>query len=521
MKKHPTLTRRDFVKLAGLLPPALLALSGSPTDQLSPLPQSSSSGRMNVIVVVFDALTARNMSVYGYPRPNTPNIENLAKRAYVFHRHYAAGSFTSPGTASLLTGVYPWTHRAFNLTGEMLRQYSDLNIFAQFAPEYRTFAFTHNEFVSILLHQMKDHIGDWIQTPDISLASFDTISYLFTNDYFASANAEGLVFWRGEGPSSSFVFSKLLQQWRKRKMAQVNKQTRGQYPLGLPNNTFRHFFTLEQAINKTAAEAVSKNNPFMGYVHYIPPHAPYVPSKKFFQLFKGDDFTPTPKPTSRFVEEELEDIQSDRRLYDAFIAEVDAEFGRLYRKLKRSGVLDNTILVLTSDHGELFERGLMGHNTPALYEPLTNVPLLIWMPGDNQRHDIYTPTSAVDVMPTLLALNNLPIPEWVEGSPLPEVSAQPGQNDRSVFTLEAKRNPKYAKLGNYSLALVRGDYKLVQYVKYEGIPDYFELYNLAEDPEELTDLYGTTGDLENGLRQELTDTILKRDAYFKRETSGG
>jgi arylsulfatase A-like enzyme len=261
----------------------------------------------------------------------------------------------------------------------------------------------------------------------------------------------------------------------------------------------------------------------MGYVHCFPPHAPYVPSKDYFQLFKDDGYTPASKPVSKFVEEELKDIQSDRRLYDAFISEVDAEFGRLFRKLRRAGALENTILVLTSDHGELFERGLMGHNTAALYDPLVHIPLLIWMPGDTQRHDIITPTSAVDVMPTLLALNGLPIPDWVEGGRLPGISPQPTQTDRSVFVLEAKRNPKYAKLGNYSVALMKGDYKLVQYVKYKGIPDTYELYNLAKDPEELTDLYGTTGDLENSLRLELTETILTRDAYYKKgkETASG
>ena len=65
---------------------------------------------------------------------------------------------------------------------------------------------------------------------------------------------------------------------------------------------------------------------------------------------------------------------------------------------------DNTILTPTSDHGELFERQMIGHGFPVLKEPVIHIPLMMWMPGNEHRHDIHTPTSTVDVLPTLLAL---------------------------------------------------------------------------------------------------------------------
>ena len=99
---RPALDRRQFLKLASLA--SLSALSPRRVDK--------DTGAPNVIVVVFDAWSAENMSLYGYQRKTTPLIEQLAEHAVVYHQHYAAGTWTIPGAASLMTGRYPWTHRA-------------------------------------------------------------------------------------------------------------------------------------------------------------------------------------------------------------------------------------------------------------------------------------------------------------------------------------------------------------------------------------------------------------------------
>src|SRR5512144_1796135 len=103
--RSAAVNRRDFLKLAGMLPVSLAAPRWTRR-----LPEVGAPG--NVIVVVFDAWTAFNVSLYGYPRQTMPNLERLAQRAIVYHDHYAGGNFTTPGTASLLTGTYPWSHRA-------------------------------------------------------------------------------------------------------------------------------------------------------------------------------------------------------------------------------------------------------------------------------------------------------------------------------------------------------------------------------------------------------------------------
>ena len=119
-------SRRDFLKLASLASLSMLNLSVphlEESQQMIAQPQPP-----NILILVFDALSAHNMSLYGYPRQTTPNLERLAQKATVFHRHYSAGNFTSPGTASLLTGVYPWTHRALSTRSQALERFSDENI---------------------------------------------------------------------------------------------------------------------------------------------------------------------------------------------------------------------------------------------------------------------------------------------------------------------------------------------------------------------------------------------------------
>src|SRR5512140_2656768 len=112
-------SRRDFLKLAATLP--LVYFVSPLADQLK---GRSDTNKHGVIILVFDALSAKNLSLYGYPLHTMPNLEKFAENATVYHRHYSAATFTVPGTASLLSGLYPWSHRALTLgAGGVARQH--------------------------------------------------------------------------------------------------------------------------------------------------------------------------------------------------------------------------------------------------------------------------------------------------------------------------------------------------------------------------------------------------------------
>ncbi len=86
------INRKEFLKLS-----SLASLSGFPLYLQEPTSAAGSADSPNILVVVFDAFSAKNMSLYGYPRQTTPLIEQLADRAVVYHNHYAGGPFTTPG----------------------------------------------------------------------------------------------------------------------------------------------------------------------------------------------------------------------------------------------------------------------------------------------------------------------------------------------------------------------------------------------------------------------------------------
>ncbi len=97
------ITRRDFLKLMGLGSISLAA----PQLFIRAADQIQNSNQSNVLVVVFDTLSAYHISLYGYQRQTMPNLTRLGEKATVFHNHYANGNFTTTGTASLLTGTLP------------------------------------------------------------------------------------------------------------------------------------------------------------------------------------------------------------------------------------------------------------------------------------------------------------------------------------------------------------------------------------------------------------------------------
>jgi len=268
------------------------------------------------------------------------------------------------------------------------------------------------------------------------------------------------------------------------------------------------YYTLEQTFDWLQEQLTRQPAPFMGYIHVFPPHDPYRAREDFIGKF-DDDWKPVSKPKDFFTEgwDEAE-LLRHRLHYDEFLAYADAEFGRLYDFMKQSGLLENTCLVVTSDHGEMFERGILAHQTPSMFQPLLHIPLLMALPGQNKRQDIRISTSSVDVLPTLLHIAGQDVPEWCEGQALPLYGTD-SSTDRNLFALEAKLNSKEGPLHTISLVLFKGQYKLVHYLGYPGYEDVHELYDLENDPEELHNLYQPGDALSRSLQEELAGKLVE------------
>lgn len=284
--------------------------------------------------------------------------------------------------------------------------------------------------------------------------------------------------------------------------------------MGLPHNvTYPLYFSLEDLFSGVASLIPSLPQPYFTYLHLYPPHAPYRASERFDSKFVGDGWWPNAKPVHRFSDGFSETkLTSTRRRYDEYIASLDWELGKLLDAWEAEGVFENSYVILTSDHGELFERGEARHTTPLLFDPVVHIPLLISAPGQKTRSDVYSPTNAVDILPTLMHLTGKPIPDQTEGKPLPGFG---GVEDfeRSTFIVEAKRNPAFAPLKKATVAMRKGNHKLIYYTGY-GAEDSFELYDLSEDIEELYDLYPEAPAIAGKLREELLESLLAADKPY-------
>ena len=304
------MNRRDFLKLLQLSPLLLANCSSRP-----PSVSTKSHDGPNILILVFDTFSAAHLTLSDYPRQTTPQIEKAAQSALVYHRHYAGGNFTTPGTASLLTGSYPWTHRAYRLSGQVHPNRIQDNIFANFQAQYNTFAYTHNDYAQVLLNQFFNEIDDLIPRRELSLRSFHHADQLPPNHALAADLAENLIFgYYEQVPTSSFL-SRFIRNYQHAQHEQLLARYQDQFAYDIPNSGIE-YFTIDSILQWLLTHLTTQSQPFLGYVHLLPPHYPYNPATKFSTLFEDGwqpDFTPQHVFTARYQPDEL-NIQ--RRYYD-------------------------------------------------------------------------------------------------------------------------------------------------------------------------------------------------------------
>jgi arylsulfatase A-like enzyme len=178
--------------------------------------------------------------------------------------------------------------------------------------------------------------------------------------------------------------------------------------------------------------------------------------------------------------------------------------------------LQTSYVIVTSDHGELFERGEWGHASDLMYAPVTHIPLLISAPGQNTRIDFHSVTSNVDLLPTILGIAGKEIPQWVEGKLLPGFSKRE-DSGRAIFSLMARNNAAFQPITHATCAMIKGPYELLFYTGYQGHTDQFELYHLEEDPDELQNLFRKDITTASRMKDELLEAIDAANRNFQKK----
>jgi arylsulfatase A-like enzyme len=361
------------ITVAALL--ALCALAYGPARelyQLNALPKPPLSP--SVVVIIVDTLRADHLSPYGYARDTSPFLNHLAQQGVLFENAISPSSWTLPSHGSMLTGLYPHEDRV-ETEFDILSRNSPTLGDAMANEGYRTAAFSAN-----YLYFSRDH--GFIH----GFSHFEE----FERTLAGILEKVGL---------SRFIFGEL------------SHLTNGQ-----PSAFFgRKNAATAEKINEHAIKWIeSDRRPFFVVLNYFDVHEPVLPPEPYMHMY-------TVNAQARSQSMNFEEVcarqaqascASDRPqfvdVYDGSIRYLDQCIQQLLSQLKGRGLLKNTIVVVTSDHGQEFgDHGIYGHHQ-SLYRGEIQVPLIIWKPGlvpESVR--VTTPVSTTDIPATILDLTGV------------------------------------------------------------------------------------------------------------------
>lgn len=395
----------------------------------------------NVVLISIDSLRADHLGCYGYPRNTSPRLDALARSGVVFETCLAESSWTLPTHASLLTGVSAGAH---GLDHDGLSLPLALPTLAErlSAAGWRTRGFWSGPYLHPLFGFGRGFAGD---------------------DY------EGLL------PSTRYDSDEFRSSGKARLAPHTDE------------NLQAHRASTAEALIDKALEFVDEtaDEPFFLFVHLFDVHYDYVAPESSWRPFAPDYDGPIDGldfATDDTIRADMDpaDLAQLLALYDGEIAFTDAQLGRLLERLAQPDRRADTLIIVTSDHGdEFFEHGEKGHRL-SLFEEVVDVPLIMAGAGvaDAGRR-VSGVTEHTDVVPTILELLGLPAAEFSTGTSLAPALAG---GELSADRLGVARLRRSARR---RLTAVRGpDWKVVFEIKGPEGVESVACFDLSNDPAE-------------------------------------
>jgi arylsulfatase A-like enzyme len=429
-------------------------------------------GAPNVLIVIWDAARAMSSSLYGGKRPTTPELEAIARRGTTFDRAFSTAPWTLPSHASIWTGRYPHELSAgyrtplddtYATMGEVLAQNG-----------YVTGGFMGNAFFGMPAFGLSRGFQTYHAGRRIDL-TFVATSWSFSNYFFQRA------------------------RWAR----------------GLRRNPLLR--TAEQ-VNQDMLEWVDRrgNRPYFAVLNYFDTHDPYFPPMPYRAAFSKEQGRYwLPEELRPFPPQQLGQL---RAAYEEAMLYVDHETGALRRTLEQRGDLENTVVIITADHGEAFgehDASVTGHGV-TLFTPMLHVPLVISFPSRLPSGVRRTETVSLRDIPAtvmdLLGVQRHPFPgislvKYATGTASPAEVATP-RLALTERTFRESDGPKWAAVHGDMFSVLEGPMHYI--VDAEEVE---HLYNLDQDPIELTDLSGDTASkpLIEKLRRVLDSAVARPD----------
>ncbi len=475
----------------------------------------------NILMIGSDTLRADRLGALGYHRALTPHIDRLGEAGVLFANCYVPCARTAPSLVSLLTGTWPHTHgiRDNYVDDENTRLKMDALPTLLKRLGYRSAA-----------------ISDWCGG-DMGKLSF---GFDYTDLPEDQWNLKYLI---RQGPKDLRLFLTLFIHNRLGRLLLPELYYLGGVPLTAPMGK-----RARRLVSRLAASA----QPFFLNVFYSTTHPPFASEWPWYTHFSdpayaGESKFAMARLTDPFdiirrqgAPKEEFDLDQIIDLYDGCVAAFDDEVGKMLQHIEQSGLADNTIIVVYSDHGmEFFEHDTWGQGNSAVGEASPRIPLVMHDPRRPARGRIDNVVRSIDLAPTLMELTGAKIPDSMEGVSLASCWEQPGQcpqldafNETGIWiadipglpeqhlrypdllelmevparesgTLAIKSQYKCITLAAKDRMIRRGKWKLVHQPIENG--SLQRLFDLEADPECQTDVYSQYPEVAQELRLALFD----------------
>ena len=410
---------------------------------------------MNVLLISIDTLSPSNMSTYGYKKKTTPNIDRLAREAFVFTNATTVVPITHPSLSMLMTGRSAFETRIVSNSDPSLS--------------------SSNKSLAARLYEVGYKTAAFISADNSLTQGFEKFDFKYNKPQFLDVSGE---IRQGQNEDDT---SKVL---------------------------------VEDA-NKWIRE--NKTTKFFAWVHLSDPHAPYMPPEGLRCKFNSKYCDEMKAKSTAYFEnlrakfQSCQEIGVDENtkgvmqaLYDGAIASADIQVGNILRNLEKEGLTKKTIVIIYGDHGEGFDHNYYFNHGEALYQSSIRIPLIIKDPRSFRKGVVDRVVQNIDILPTLLDLLRV-------NEEKPNVS---GQSFASLF-YPISYNPSPRKYSYYlnssytKFAISDGRFKYIMShpasCLYKNQEE--ELYDLFSDPEETTNLITSKTNIAYTLKSALNEYL--------------
>lgn len=464
----------------------------------------------NVLFILCDQLRADYLSCYGHGTLRTPNIDALARRGVRFERAYCQSPNCGPSRASFYSGRYVFSHGAtWNFTplplgeqtlGDHLRA-SDMRV----AVVGKTHMYADRDGMQRLAIPPQGSAGQCLAEAgfepyerDDGIHPDNTVDpELRYNAYLRSHGMDGANPWHTWANAAMGPDGEIASGWYFRN---------AHLPTRAADEHGETAYMTRRAMQFMEEQG---DRPWVLHLSYIKPHWPYIVQAPYHAMYGREDVQAPIRaaherhdehPVYRGFRNQPEGLAFSRdadRLnviptYMGLVRQIDDWLGKLFEFMNRRGLLDNTLIVFSSDHGDFLGDHWLGEKE-FMYESGVRIPLIVSDPTAPQGHGVVTDAlvEAVDVVPTILdILGRTPPAHWVEGRSLRPILHREAESVREVAISELDYSIYGAarELGlpprGARMVMARSDrYK---YVHFDGLPP--QLFDLTDDPHELYDL---------------------------------